>query len=438
MKRKKTLLLTVGCLVLLMLSWLAALTTESDGKKQAKLLLQAEAYMEDEIYVRAIPLLEEAAGYEAQHSAEVETALKDAYLHMMGQGDYSRRYTKLLDKQMGRNNAEPAIFAEAASYYLDNLRYRDAFTVLRKGIEKTGSQELVEQYEENRYVYDIKRGIYEDVTAISNGAIQVRKDGRWGLANVSGNLVIPCEYEKISTFSNGQAIAQQGEVLMGVDENNNRVALCHEKPSDFTNFEDNRLGLLVDGSWVLADGNFNTGGIRLQSLGMYTNGGAAAQTSDRWGVLGTDGETWLIPPEYDGIIQDTLGRCYAQEAVFVQKGDQVLLLKDGKQTGEAYEDARPFADGWAAVKKEGKWGFIDTEANVKIDFQFEDALSFGQHLAAVKKGDRWGFISLEGKLVIEPIFLEARSFSKGSAPVRTGDGWRFIVLKEFEKGAMGL
>ena len=171
---------------------------------------------------------------------------------------------------------------------------------------------------------------------------------------------------------------------------------------------------------------------------MFSNGAAAAKTGGKWGLLATDGETWLLEPEYDGIIQDQLGRSYAQNAVFVRQGGAVQLLVDGEAVGEAYEDARPFADGWAAVEQNGKWGFIDTQGTVCIDFQFDDALSFGQHLAAVKVGDLWGYVSLQGEVVIDPVFLEAGSFYEGSAPVRTADGWQFITLLEFKKGAASI
>lgn len=90
------------------------------------------------------------------------------------------------------------------------------------------------------------------------------------------------------------------------------------------------------------------------------------------------------------------------------------------------------------MKQNGKWGFIDTQGNVCIDFQFDDALSFGQHLAAVKVGDLWGYVSLRGEVVIDPVFLEAGSFYEGSAPVRTADGWQFITLLEFKKGAASI
>ena len=152
----------------------------------------------------------------------------------------------------------------------------------------------------------------------------------------------------------------------------------------------------------------------------------------KWGFLDSGGEGWSMEPMYDNVIQDELGRSCAQKAFFVKEENQVLLYVDGTRVeGAVFEDAKPFADGGAAVKKGGAWGFIDTEGIVQIDYQFEEALSFGQHLAAVKIEDHWGYISRYGKLVIDPTFLEAKSFSDGSAPVKTGDGWQFITLLEF-------
>ena len=433
-KRINRILLAVGCGLLLLLSWLTVITARSDAQKQAELLAQADAYIQDEIYIRALPLLEEAAGYDAKHTIEAEEALKNVYLHLIGQSGYSTKYTNLLSKQMGRKDADPAVFAEAAEYYLEASKESEAFAVLRDGIAKTGSEELTELYEDVRYQYKVSSYTYQDVTAACNGAIPVELDGYWGLASASGSLVIPCEYDQISTYSNGQAIVRKGAVISGVDSSNNRVALFHGEADSFSNFNENRLGLKTSEGWVVANGTFGTGGLLLEELGMYSDGCAAAKLDGKWGVLGADWQEWVIPPEYDGIVQDELGRCWAQDAVFVRQDGQVLLLVDGEPVGEPYEDARPFADGWAAVKKNGKWGFIDTQGTVMLDYQFEDALSFGQHLAAVKQGRNWGYISLRGELVIEPIFLEARSFSQGSAAVRTADGWKFITLLEYEGG----
>ena len=112
------------------------------------------------------------------------------------------------------------------------------------------------------------------------------------------------------------------------------------------------------------------------------------------------------------------------------------MFANGRFLDDFYEDARPFSDeGYAAVKKNGRWGFIDKNGNEMISFTFDDALSFGQHLAAVRIGDFWGYISIYGHVVIEPVFLGAKSFSEGSAPVLTERGWQFITLLEMKKGA---
>lgn len=433
----KRILLIVGCIFLLAVSWLTAITAQSDAQRQAELIQQANNYLQDEIYVRAIPLLEEAAGYEDTYTLEAEERLKDCYLQMINQSGYEQKYTNLLDKQMARENASPACFEEAAQYYLERSDVSQALAVLRSGVAKTGSEDLEAFYEQERYQYQTGNNLFQDVTAIYNGAVQVKKDNLWGLANSSGEIVIPCEYDWISTYSNGEAIAKKGTVISGIDSSANRLALLHGEAATFSNFAENRLGLKTADGWLLADGNFRIGNVYFEELGMFSDGGAPAKLNGKWGIVDLSGGDWLLEPEYDGIIQDKLGRSYWDSTVFVKSGSQVFLLVDGEQVGEAYEDARPFAGGWAAVKKDGLWGFIDQEGTVRIDYQFEDALSFGQHLAAVKVDGKWGYVSLKGEIAIEPSYLDAGSFSGGSAPVRTEAGWRFITLLEY-KGGTGL
>ena len=278
----------------------------------------------------------------------------------------------------------------------------------------------------------MNRNTYQDVTAICNGGIQVKNDGLWGLATGDGSLVIPCEYDLISTYS-GVAITKKGNIFAAVNSDNNRYALSHADITDFGNLNDNRIGVKTKEGWKLANSDFATGTLVVDEIGMYSNGYIPAKEGGKWGFIDPDGSEWQVKPQYDELIMDELGRCAAQDAYFARSGSKVLLYVDGKQAGDIYEDARPFADGWAAVKKNGKWGFIDTSGEVKIDYQFDDALSFGQHLAAVQQGRYWGYISLEGKLVVHANFLEAKSFSGGSAPVKTADGWRFITLVEYQK-----
>lgn len=433
-------ILIAGCCVLLLAAgWLAAIFSKSDADRQAELLAAAQAYLDDEIYVKAVPLLEEAAGYDAQYTLQAEEKLKEAYVPLLDQSGYRRKYTNLLEQQMAREDAVPEFYLEAAEYYLGRSKEKEAFDALKAGIEKTGSQALIDFYEANRYVYDVGRASYQEVTDFLNGMIQVRQDGYWGMALPSGSLQLPCEYDFLSTYYNGEVIAEKDGIITGVDTKGNRLALYKgEAVSGITNYNEGRLAVRQSAGWVLATDELQTGSAVLEDVGTFSNGGAAAKLNGKWGVVSRNGRDWLVEPSYDGILCDDLGRCWCNEAVFVRQGGKVLLIVDGGQVGDVYEDARPFAGGWAAVKKDGLWGYIDLEGTVQIDFQFDDARSFTMHLAAVRRGRNWGYVGLDGSMVIAPMFLDAKAFSSGTAPVRTVDGWQFITLLEYAAGISGL
>ena len=437
LKRSSRLFLVLGLVAVFAISWIVVLTAQSADEKQAELIEQAVSYFNDEIYVLAVPILEEAIGYNAARTIEAENMLKTAYLNMMGQPGVNSLYLDLLDKQMNRANAEPAIFIEAAMFNMSRNRFSDAFAILKDGIARTQSEELKTLYENSRYEYRMGYSNFDEVTQATGGAIGVRRGDFWGIASSSGSLFIPCDYDKVSTYSSGRAVVKKGGVIYAVDNSNNRLALHKDNATDFGNLSNDRIPLLEDGKWYLGNGQLLRGATAFDELGMYSEGYAAARNGGKWGVIDL-AAGWLIPCEYDGIIMDALGRAYARGAVFVKQGSSVILFIDGASTGQEFQDARPFSsEGYAAVKKNGKWGFIDITGEVKIDYQFDDALSFGQHLAAVKQGELWGYISVAGKVVIEPEFLEARSFYGGSAPVMIDGGWRFITLLESETETTG-
>lgn len=65
-----------------------------------------------------------------------------------------------------------------------------------------------------------------------------------------------------------------------------------------------------------------------------------------------------------------------------------------------YGEAHAFSEGLAAVKKDGKWGFIDADNQPVIDFKYDYARSFRQGQAIVQQGDFYGVINNRGALVI--------------------------------------
>ena len=430
MKRTVRLMIALGCMALLVSSWAIVLGAKSADDKQAELLAQAKAYTDDKVYILAVPFLEEAADIGAENTPAAETALKEAYLELFGQPEYRNRYIGLLEKQMDRKDAPPHVYIEAASFHLDGGRYDEAFDAFRRGIEKTGSEDIINEYEQCRYKYFNGYTTYEDVKPIHEKTLGVQKDGLWGIVTLEGKTIIPCEYEKISVFSGDRAIVKKDDEIYAIDQYNNRLALLKETVYDFGNYAGDRIAILTDDGWKRATGDFQIGTMAFEQIGTYSGEHAAAKQDGKWGLIDMS-STWLVPAEYDELMMDELGRSYAQGAAFAKKGDGVYLIINGEQTGEAYEDAKPFGDeGYAAVKKGGLWGYINNSGELMIDYQFEEALSFGQHLAAVKQDGLWGYISLYGKMAIEAEYLQAKSFADGAAPVLTDQGWILITLYE--------
>jgi WG containing repeat len=84
----------------------------------------------------------------------------------------------------------------------------------------------------------------------------------------------------------------------------------------------------------------------------------------------------------------------------------------GKETGNLFP-----------VKKDGKFGYIDSNGKVIIPFKFDDAWYFSEGLASIKIGEKRGYINEKGKIVIEPQFVWANSFFEGLAKVETSDSF---------------
>ncbi|MGL5675221.1 MAG: WG repeat-containing protein [Cellulosilyticaceae bacterium] len=84
-----------------------------------------------------------------------------------------------------------------------------------------------------------------------------------------------------------------------------------------------------------------------------------------------------------------------------------------------FEEAQSFSEGLAAVKKDGKWGFINKKGEFIIKPQYEYVESFQEGLAMVvdSKTIGWGYIDQTGKVVLQPDYEYGSSFKDGVATV---------------------
>ncbi|MEO6718770.1 MAG: WG repeat-containing protein [Ferruginibacter sp.] len=92
-----------------------------------------------------------------------------------------------------------------------------------------------------------------------------------------------------------------------------------------------------------------------------------------------------------------------------------------------------FKEGFASVKQNGKWGFIDKTSKEVIPFKYEYGGVFSQGLATVKLNGTYGYIDKKGSEIVPFVYYEGFAFNEGAARVRTREGsaskWGFVDKK---------
>jgi hypothetical protein len=92
-----------------------------------------------------------------------------------------------------------------------------------------------------------------------------------------------------------------------------------------------------------------------------------------------------------------------------------------------------------AVRKAGKWGFMDKSAKMVVPPTYDDpdGESYGytnisEGLIAVKQNGKWGFIDNKGKVIIPFLYDGASGFREGKAEVEL-NGQVIKIDKKGEK-----
>jgi hypothetical protein len=119
----------------------------------------------------------------------------------------------------------------------------------------------------------------------------------------------------------------------------------------------------------------------------------------------------------------------------VEQGKWGYVDAAGKWVKAAeFEQALPFHNGLAPVKKGGKWGVIDTSfvfvVPPKYDFVEELSTERGKMLYTVgANADRYGFINEGGEVVVRPQFTEAGNYAESLVRIKQGKLWGFANMQ---------
>ena len=94
------------------------------------------------------------------------------------------------------------------------------------------------------------------------------------------------------------------------------------------------------------------------------------------------------------------------------------VIVDRKEMPDQVEKIFPESEGLRGIKKNGQFGFIDSQGRLRIANRYEDIQPFSERLAAMKIRGKWGFIGHDDKIAIQPVYDEVTDFKNGLAIVK--------------------
>lgn len=81
------------------------------------------------------------------------------------------------------------------------------------------------------------------------------------------------------------------------------------------------------------------------------------------------------------------------------------------------------------ANEKGKFGYVDEGGKVIVPYQLQEAQPFKNGLARIRKGDKYGFIDETGKLVVKPKYTVVKPFEGNLSMVAVGGSISKGVLK---------
>ncbi|MCI5699210.1 MAG: WG repeat-containing protein [Lachnospiraceae bacterium] len=423
--------------ILLALSWYISFDTYYGVPKEfEEHMEQAEAYEKKEIYEDAISEYEKAQACLQNRDIDIDLKIAADYLSMDEENDYVNKMESIIDSY---ETNEKAVI-ELCDYYVKNDKVSKAVQILRKENEKQpDNQKINEALDGLKGTYTTIYATYLEMTRIQAGYAAVRTQDGWGIIDSDGTALINTVYEKAGVFGEKIELAplcKNGNWFY-VNSDEHKKLVPDEKYEFLDTFSEGMAVACLDGKYgYLDDALEQQCKFEYESVSSFFNHVAAVKKDGKWAII-NDKFQFITDFQYENVAMDEFGYCSIGERIFVKRDGkyQIIDLEGNVISDLKFDDAYPFMqDGQlAAVKNGDKWGFVNKNGELCIDYRYENAKSFTLEFAPVQLMDCWGYIDPKDKMVIPCQFDDATEFYKdGTAAVKSVDQWHMIKLNIYQ------
>ena len=276
----------------------------------------------------------------------------------------------------------------------------------------------------------VLKGDYNSIELGCEGQFIVEKNRKYGVVSEKGTIILPLKYSFIDSNKNGYTVTL-----------NDKTGLFNSEGKEI---------IPISYHWIYTDK-------------IDDNIPIVAELDGKEGYINTKNE-WVIPPTYRDAFAFRQGLAKIREvrdyiyyinlkgepviqdfdANVIEPSDNTYIVGVRKEckymvydlNGNLLDTYDLLRNNWSddaifAVKKGGKWGYIDGYGKVIIPLEYEEVRNFSEGLAAVRKDGKWGYINPKNEIVIPIEFTnkEVGFFKNGGAEYYTDRGAGLINLK---------
>lgn len=278
---------------------------------------------------------------------------------------------------------------------------------------------------------------YEEVKALGKdnkaGYIVKTADGKYGLVDSLGNTILETKYDEITNvYGNDLYVVKQGGKQVLIQKDGTEVSnVTDEITAILKNIENgviykksNQYGIMKQTGETVIEPKY-------QDLKEAKTGILIAKKDGKYGIIDLEQNT-KVEFKYTSISYNEKADIYiAEDATF--NNEIIDSNYEVKQTGilidlddekgymelrqnnenkyynfkfEEKNEADIFTSNTLFLsKKDGKYGFVDKNGKVVVDYIYDDATKQNSYgYAGVKKDGKWGAVDSKGNLIQEPAY----------------------------------
>lgn len=371
-------------------------------------------YDESRFVTEATALLEEAQYKET--TAENTLEAFERFIEIFPENRYVNRAHDQIFKKMVQENTISEFEAFLRRFPKNpnaDMAWLSLYRLSIADYTKTSIDEFIEKYPEFPF-YNLA---YTDLELVEKALYPYRLNGHFGYMNEKGLPLIPAQYKSASLFSNGLAAVYKDGKYGFIDKNNE--VIIDFIFDDAQDFEKGRAIVEFEGYYGLIDraGNFVLDPI-YEDIGNISNGMVYAYKNDKYAYFNKNGhqvfDTWYDEAFtfYNGLAKviqgDTVG--------FIRTDGSYLIYK-------THADLKPFSKGLFIYDHRDSMNIIDLNDSLKLPFYVDRIGNLYENRAIIEKDGKYGYIDSVANLVIEPEldtysnYFQFAQFKNGHAKV---------------------